>query len=166
MRFELVSDDNENFVLDDTDTITSTSEVDIEPLTVKAMGTKVFTWTWPRVSQGEHQVFVRVTIDPPDDTHPRGYVSEFCEANNQRVDLNTARAAHWGYHTEDFDRFYDSKVMTLVGSFSPYDWTASQADRMNVLLRESIYPTTSPVGVQDALRIDNYYVLQHPGGFF
>ncbi|HOK53613.1 MAG TPA: hypothetical protein PKV43_04065, partial [Armatimonadota bacterium] len=64
IKFELVSDDNENFVLDDADTVKFSTVIETEPLAPGETAEKDVNWTWPKKSQGEHQVFVRVTIDP------------------------------------------------------------------------------------------------------
>jgi hypothetical protein len=46
--------------------------------------------------------------------------------------------------------------MNLVGSFSDYDWFDAETDRMALLMRETVLPTTSPVGIQDSIRVDNF----------
>jgi hypothetical protein len=102
-----------------------------------------FEWTWP-----EKPVWVRVTVDP------RNRVKEICEANNQVCDLNTARAVRWAYEPKEVNKFLDERTMTLTGSFSVYDWDQACVARLNGMLREAVFPTTSPHGVDYAVRLD------------
>jgi hypothetical protein len=156
IRFELVSDDNENFVLDDTDTVKYSTEEDVESLDPNTTATKTFTWTWPSKSQGEHPVFVRVTLDS-DNT-----VNEICEANNQRCELNIAQAYLWRYDAQLYENDYKTKQINHIGSFSTFDWTNAQVDRLSQLLREAVLPTTSPIGIKDAIRVDYYFAQTTP----
>ncbi|HOP81506.1 MAG TPA: CARDB domain-containing protein, partial [Armatimonadota bacterium] len=151
IKFELVSDDNENFVLDDADTVKFSTVIETEPLAPGETAEKDVNWTWPKKSQGEHQVFVRVTIDP-DET-----LDEVCEANNQRCELNTGHAFMWRYDAELFEDYYSNKRINHIGSFSLFDWSNAQVDRLSNLLHETVLPTTSSVGIKDSIRVDNYF---------
>lgn len=150
LKFELVSDNNENFVVDAADTVKYTSEADLASLAPGATATKTFTWPWPKKSKGEHQVFVRVTLDPGNS------IDEICEANNQRCELNTAQAHLWGYDPKRYADEYKTRQINYIGSFCSFDWTNAEIDREALLLRESVLPTTSPVGVKDSIRVDDY----------
>jgi len=102
-----------------------------------------FEWTWP-----EQPTWVRVTVDP------RNKVAEICEANNQFCDVTTAAAVRWAYEPEEVNKFHDERIMTITGSFSVYDWDQALVARLNQILRESVYPTTAPYGVDYRLRLD------------
>jgi hypothetical protein len=102
-----------------------------------------FNWEWP-----EEPVWVRVTVDPRDG------IEEICEANNQRCDLNTARAMRWAYEPAEVDKFHDGREILLTGSFSVYDWDQSHISRVNNMLREAVFPSTSPHGVDYSIRLD------------
>ncbi len=113
------------------------------PLAPKEEAVVTFEWPWP-----ERPMWVRVTVDP------RNKVAEICEANNQVCDLNTAAAVLWGYEPEEVDKFHDEQLMTMTGSFSVYDWNQALVSRLNRILREAVYPTTAPYGVDYRLRLD------------
>jgi hypothetical protein len=146
IRFEIIRDTNGNWRVDadehDPDPVTRTISSNLAPCQARE---EYFTWTWP-----ETPVFIRVTLDPDDAK------SEICEANNQRCEMNIAKACHWGYRASEFGSDYSSKVINLVGSFSGYDWTNAESDRMALLMRETVLPTTSPDGILESLRIDKY----------
>lgn len=152
VKFELISDANGNFVADPEELPFSTQTATVNKvLTPREDTTVEFSWQWTM-----QPVFVRVTLDPADGTHPNGLLNEICEANNQRCELNIARAFHWGYDTAKFDNDYNNKHLNLAGSFSDYDWCNSETDRMALLMREAIWPTTSPVGIKDSIRVDQF----------
>ncbi|HOP79740.1 MAG TPA: CARDB domain-containing protein, partial [Armatimonadota bacterium] len=157
VSFELIPDSNRNFVVD-SDEARSKQVIkkvfDIDGLAAGQRDKIEIQWTWP-----EYPVFVRVIIDPDDK------VSEICEANNQRCELNKARAAHWGFgydkdrrgdNDNNFVDDYKNKVINLVGSFSDYDWCNANIDRLGMMLAETVYPTTTPQGIQDAVRSDAF----------
>ncbi|HOP79320.1 MAG TPA: CARDB domain-containing protein, partial [Armatimonadota bacterium] len=153
IKFELIPDTNGNFVFDpDEKAITTVTRTITDSLAPGETRTESFTWNWPETD--EHQIFVRVSIDPDN------RVNEFCEANNERCELNKAKVFQWGMVNnmtpEQFKADYENRVINLVGSFSNYDWHNAQVDRMNVLLRETILPTTTPVGIQESIRVDDY----------
>ena len=52
---------------------------------------------------------------------------------------------------------YTQRTITHVGSFSFFDWTEGQKRRFDVLLRDTVLPVTSPYGIEDAFRTDNFY---------
>jgi len=144
VKFEIFPDTNRNYLVDPGEE--KLAKFETRTIGALAPGEKTTvsaTWTWP-----EEPTWVRVTVDP------QNKVSEFCEANNRRCSLNIARAARWGHNLEKTKAAYDEKTMTLVGSFSTYDWIHAQVARVEVILREAVYPVTSPVGVQDSVRLD------------
>jgi hypothetical protein len=153
IKFELIPDINDNFVLDLDEAAITTIKRDItSSLKPGETRTENFNWNWPAAN--DHQVFVRVTIDP------NNVVNEFCEANNQRCELNKAKPFHWGMvgmmNPQQFENDYNNRVINLVGSFSNYDWHNAEVDRVSLLMRETIRPTTSPIGIEDSIRVDNY----------
>ncbi len=147
VRFELIPDANNNFVVDPDEhpIITQTATI-TSALAPEATTTVSFPWTWT-----QSPVFVRVTVDP------NNAISEICEANNERCELNIARSFRWGYDPVKFSNDYTGRRLNLVGSFSDYDWCNAEVDRMALLMRDTIYPTTSLVGIRDSIRVDNYY---------
>lgn len=146
VKFERIPDTNRNFVLDDTeqpiDTRTTTLS---QPLAPGATTSVTFDWNWT-----QDPIWIRVTLDPDNN------ISEICEANNERCELNTGRAFHWGRNDQKFQSDYQTRQITHVGSFSDYDWCNGEIDRCNIMLRETVLPTTSPDGVKDMLRSDNF----------
>lgn len=154
LKFELIPDTNRNYILDANEKPTTTVNRKIASIKPGEKLTESYEWIWPEVP-----TFVRVTVDPKND------VAEFCEANNQRCDLNIARAVRWGYGkdsngSEESDKNfvddYNNKVMNLVGSFSDYDWCDANVERMGMLLRETVLPTTTPLGIKESVRVDNF----------
>ncbi len=149
VRFELIPDKNGNFRLDsDEKPVLVEEQVISKTLKPREEETVTFTWSWP-----EDSVWVRVTVDPDNK------IAELCEANNERCELNTARAQRWGYKEVVLDDDYNNKKINMVGSFSYFDWFNAQAHRVTLMLQDAVYPTTSPVGVKDAIRTDNFYKL-------
>lgn len=147
VKFELVPDTNGNFLCDAEEIPSDTRTATInKPLGLREETTVTFDWAWTM-----SPTFVRVTVDPDN------VVSELCEANNQRCELNTARAFHWGLVMGQFDSDYNNKNINFVGSFSDYDWCTGEVDRMNQVMRDAVYSTSSPVGIQDSIRVDKFH---------
>lgn len=150
VRFELIPDANRNFRLDPQENATVTEEKVIEkPLEPRGQHRAVFSWAWTN-----DPLWVRVTVDP------ENKVSELCEANNQRCELNIARPMRWGFNPKVLKSCFDEKKVNHVGSFSFYDWINGQAERLRVMMREAVWPTTSPEGIRDDIRTDNFYELK------
>lgn len=147
VRFELIPDRNRNFRpdADERPTLRTAKTID-EALPPRKPVEVRFSWDWP----GE-PVWVRVTLDPEDQ------VAEICEANNQRCELNIARPMKWAYDRSRLEKWYKDRQINHVGSFCHYDWINAQCDRFNVLLRETVGPTTTPNGIEDALRSDKFF---------
>jgi hypothetical protein len=145
VTFELFAETNGNYELDDAEARRplATQTKTLEALDPRAETAVTFDWTWP-----EQPVWVRVTVDP------RDRISEICEANNQISDLNTARGVVWAYEPDEVNKFLDERTMTLVGSFSVYDWDLAHVRRLNGMLREAVYPCTTPHGPDYAVRLD------------
>lgn len=166
VKFELITDSNKNFKIDPEEEAaaqiqTASISTSISP---GSKQTVAFTWKWP-----ETQTFIRVTVDPDNK------ISEISEANNQRCELNIARAVRWGFGRDaagngnsdaNFVNDYRNKVMNLTGSFSDYDWCNANTDRMDMILREAVHSTTTPDGIQDSVRADDFmtyddYMIDH-----
>ncbi|MBN1917268.1 MAG: Ig-like domain-containing protein [Verrucomicrobia bacterium] len=146
VTFELIPDSNRNFALDADERPVLSRQVMIDMALEPFTETTVeFEWTWP-----EEPVWVRVTVDPEDG------VAEICEANNQLVEINTGRQVIWGYVDDVYKRFYAEKRINLVGSFSLFDWMRTQSDQLRIMLRRAVYSTTSPVGVETDIRVDEF----------
>ncbi|MFA6127896.1 MAG: hypothetical protein WC699_11365 [Bacteroidales bacterium] len=86
-------------------------------------------------------------------------IDEFCEANNTIAELTDARPIQMGYRPKDLESFLSGKKINHVGSLSFYDWLRAEKNRMDVILREAVWPTTGPNGVEEAYRIDTYTKL-------
>jgi hypothetical protein len=154
IKFVLVPDLNGNFAIDAnelTDKKKIVKSVNVEGMKPGGMNAVTFEWDWP-----SYPVFVMVTIDP------EGKIDEICEANNQRCELNTGRAIHWGYGAND-NQFIDdwkAKTMNLVGSFSDYDWCHANGERINIILRNAVHLTTTPTGIHDSVRTDLFHTFK------
>lgn len=173
LKFEVRKDVNKDFVYEPKiDNIAISTKVDgsiassvnipasFEP---GAKNTQAFTWVWPGL---DVPVFVIVTIDPADTAHPNNNIDEICETNNRRCELSTSQAVRWGYQQADFDKTYKNKIVNMIGSFSPYDYTNSYVDACDGYMRSAIYRTTSPNGMHASIRMDNYYPLLYSNGGF
>lgn len=145
IKLELIPDSNGNFKLDADEPTTTVLTSKVDSLAAGSTGEVNFNWKWPSTP-----VFVRVTLDPDN------AMDEICEANNQRCEKSNAKAFQWAYRKKQFDDDYNNKVVNLVGSFSDYDWYNAETDRVATLLPESVFPTTSPDGILDAIRIDKF----------
>lgn len=154
VKLEVISDNNDNYVYDKGDTVRETFKETISSLKPGAEAEKTFTWRWPNYSKGEPNVFIRTAVDPD------GLIDEICEVNNERCELNYAKAARWGYHKQYFDQDHKEKKINLVGSFSNFDWSNAHTDWWEGALRNAIYTTTSPIGAKIASRVDNYYAFE------
>jgi hypothetical protein len=146
VTFELIPDANGNYRLDANErpivTKRAMTDTAIEPLGETAVE---FEWTWP-----ETPAWVRVTVDPGN------RVNEISEANNRLVELNTAKPMIWGYANTDPQDLHARRLINLTGSFCYYDWMRAQSERIRLMLREAVYPTSSPVGVLDDIRVDEF----------
>jgi len=144
VTLELFPDVNRNFSVEpDEEKLAVVQMETIGELAPKQEVTVSFPWTWP-----EAPVWVRVTVDP------ENRIGELCEANNRRCALNTARALRWGFDQALFEAYHDEKTMTLVGSFSTVDWYAAMVQRLDLILRDAVYPCTSPYGIRDSVYLD------------
>jgi len=144
VALELFPDANRNFLVDRDEVKQAVVQTQrIGELAPMEEATASFSWVWPKVP-----VWVRVTVDP------RNEVKELCEANNRRCALNIARPLLWGHRPEVTKKFHDEKTVNLVGSFSAYDWYGAMIERLELLLRDAVYPSTSPYGVRDSVRLD------------
>lgn len=153
VRFELFTEKNNNFVLDKNEMTpvevqAQTIDKELkprEPLTME------FTWTYP-----EKPTWFRVTLDP------ENKVSEICEANNQLTDLSTSRPERMAYVPAQVEGFYKNREINHLGSFSEFDWMTAEKLRFDILVRETVLPETSPVGIRDSFRVDMVYPMLYP----
>ena len=155
VRFELIADANRNYELDQDEQPAAVQELTLDaPLAPRAQQIVSFQWEWP-----VDPVWVRITLDP------QNRVPELCEANNHRCELNIARPMRWGYEPKSVENWYAERRINHVGSFSHYDWINAHCDRFNLVLRDAVMPTTTPHGIEDRLRSDNFIaILGESGG--
>lgn len=153
VRLELLPDADRDFVLDpEEQPVATQTKVLPEALAPRDEAEVHFSWTWPT-----DPVWVRVTVDP------ESRVPELCEANNAAADLNVARPVRFGYTPEFLESCYGERKLNLVGSFSYYDYINANKRRADMMLREAVYPETSPIGVADAFRTDLIYPMAPEG---
>lgn len=146
VRFELIPDSNHNYRLDPGEKpIKAEEKVISRALAPKDEEKVSFSWVF-----ASDPLWVRVTVDPGNK------IGELCEANNQRCDLSTARPLHWGYYADDINACYDERKINLVGSFSYFDYGQALEYRLERIVREAVWPTTSPYGILDSYRTDNF----------
>ncbi|HEY3284358.1 MAG TPA: Ig-like domain-containing protein [Armatimonadota bacterium] len=93
-------------------------------------------------------LWMRVRLDPSNT------IAELCEANNELAERTDARPIHMGYDPKVLAACLKERRMNHVGSFSYYDWLRAQKLRMDVMLREAVWPTTGPKGVEEYYRVD------------
>jgi hypothetical protein len=149
VRFELIPDYNRNFRCDPNEKpITTQQHIIDHPMKPRDEEKFSFFWAWTN-----DPTWVRVTVDPSNK------IGEICEANNERCELNIARAQHWGYRECVLNNDYNNKTINMVGSFSYFDWFNAQAHRVTVMFQDAVYPTTSPDGVHDAIRTDKFHSI-------
>jgi hypothetical protein len=153
VRFEIFPENNDNFLLDKAELrpISVQEQVINKELKPRDALTVSFEWIFP-----EKPVWFRVSLDP-DNKLP-----EICEANNQLTDLSTSRPERMAYVPEQLDGFYNKKEINHIGSFSEYDWITAEKLRYDILVRETVLPETSPLGIQDSYRIDMIYPMLYP----
>lgn len=155
VKFERIPDTNCNFKVDPDELPIDVRTVTIDrPLAQGETTSLTFDWNWT-----QSPVYIRVTLDP------NNQIAELCEANNERCELNVARAFHWGRNDPKFASDYSGKHINLVGSFSDYDWCNAEMERGNVLMRETVLPFTSPNGIEDELRSDDFHSNVYTGNF-
>lgn len=99
-------------------------------------------------------LWIRVRLDP------NGQIDEFCEANNESVERTDARPIQFGYDPKVLKSCLTDRRINHVGSLSYYDWLRAQKLRMDVMLREAVWPTTGPHGVEEAYRIDAMIAME------
>ncbi len=98
-------------------------------------------------------MWMRVRLDPNE------RIDEFCEANNESVERTDARPIQFGYDPNVLAACLSERKINHVGSLSYYDWLLAQKLRMDVMLREAVWPTTGPYGVEEAYRVDAMIAL-------
>lgn len=148
-RFELLPETNGNYRPDADETALETQEQRIaEALEPRQKAELRFRWAWR-----PEPLWVRVTLDPDD------RVPELCEANNRVCELSTARPLSFAYSPARAEPAYTGRQINHIGSFSYCDWLRGQMERFELLIREQVYPTTSPRGIEDSYRFDGLYLL-------
>ena len=144
VKFELFPALNRNYRVDlDEEKLAKPETRTIGALAPMEHTTASVSWSWP-----ETPIWVRVTVDP------ENTVKELCEVNNRKCSLNTARPMRWGYIPDVVKQLHEEKTITVVGSFSAFDWIGAEMWWVETLQREAVYPWTSPDGVQDSVRLD------------
>ncbi|MBN1917513.1 MAG: Ig-like domain-containing protein [Verrucomicrobia bacterium] len=150
VQIEYVPDANGNFRLDASERPVKTERKTIDRELAPRDEVEVeFEWTF-----ADGPVWTRVTVDPDD------AIGEICEANNERTELSDARPIHFGYDPTVLGKCYDERVINHVGSFCYYDWLNGQKARLDHLVREAVYETTTPDGIHDAFRNDKFTALK------
>jgi hypothetical protein len=150
VRLEMIPDANENFRCDPEEKPTKVMEKTIDKTMAPRDEERIeFSWTFPA-----KQTWIRVTVDPADK------VPEICEANNRVCELSNGRPLRFAFTPKERETDYNEKKINHVGSFSIYDWMNAQKLRFDKMVRETVIPETSPVGIQDSFRTDMYYDLQ------
>lgn len=159
---EKATDANNNFKVDPGEKWSTMKEETIKSLAAGEETTVLQTWVWPENGLTTGSVFIRVMADPDN------AIDEICEANNERCEKSNAKAMHWGRPVVSNDSFnsfaddYNNRVVNLVGSFSDYDWCNAETDRDILMMREAVYPTTTPDGILDSIRVDQYTDIKGP----
>ncbi|MBN1917512.1 MAG: Ig-like domain-containing protein [Verrucomicrobia bacterium] len=142
--FELFADRNRNYRIDPGEPLLAQRQTArLGALQPGGQATLTFEWRWP-----SEPAWVCVTVDA------QGALRELCEANNQRWFLTTARPMWWGYIVEEMERFHRERTINFVGSFSTFDWAQAHAQRTELMMRDAVYPSTSPDGVRDSIYLD------------
>jgi hypothetical protein len=120
-----------------------------EPLAPGQEGSVEFRFAYP-----ERPLWMHVALDPAN------AVDEICEANNDEAERTDARPIQMGYAPKALQACLRDRSMNHVGSYSYYDWLRAEKRRMDVMLREAVWPTTGPHGVEELYRIDRMTPLQ------
>ena len=137
---------------DDEKAVATQAQTIQEPLASFAKTEVCFDWPWV-----DEPTWICVTADPDNE------IFEFCEVNNRRYHLNIARPTRICLDPKLERQFYEDKTINLAGSFCYYDYAQAQFELLDALLRDAVYPTTSPVGVQDSHYIDGVFESAGPG---
>jgi len=153
IRLELIPDTNANFLPDMDERAIATQTKPLEATLAPFEKTEIkFDWKWV-----DEPTWICITADPQNE------VPELCEVNNRRFHLNLARPTRIGLDPKLEKKFYDKRAMNLVGSFCYYDYAQAQFELLDGMLRDAVYPTTSPAGVQDSHYIDEVFATAGPG---
>lgn len=144
IRFEWRLEANRNYRLDADEKAQTIADREIGKALAPGEETYVeFKFPCPAVS-----TWMKVTLDPDN------RIDEICEANNSLAELTDARPVHMGYTEKALKEYFDGRKLNHVGSFSYYDWIRAEKLRMDVMLRDAVWPTTGPNGVEEAYRLD------------
>jgi hypothetical protein len=149
VRFMLIAETNQNFKIDPED----------KPLKVAILKTDKV------LQPGEESMITIKFILPATpawmilELDPDNRVDEFCEVNNSTAELTTARPIQLGFRRKDVESCVLEKKINHLGSLSFYDWLRGEKLRMDVMLREAVWPTTGLNGVEEFYRIDTYTEL-------
>ncbi|MBN2133655.1 MAG: Ig-like domain-containing protein [Sedimentisphaerales bacterium] len=150
IQMDLIPDADKDFRLDPDEksifTQTNTIDRTLEPYQRAEIR---FDWEWTN-----EPVWVRVTADPRDE------VEEFCRVNNTRYHLSTARPTRIRLDRALDRKLHKERTINLVGSFCYYDYAQVQFECLDGMLRDAVYPTTSPIGVEDSHTIDGVYEFE------
>jgi hypothetical protein len=150
VRFALIREVNGNYQLDRADKPETVMRAVLDRRLAPGEETSVeFRWPFP-----SHRTWMKLELDPGN------RIDELCEANNTIAELTDARPVQMGYTAKALRECLESRKLNHVGSFSYYDWLRAEKLRMDVMLREAVWPTTGPNGVEEAYRIDAFTELK------
>jgi len=146
VRFELVKGNPGVYLFPDHPEILCQEEKRVEQGMEPGIWAEVkFDWEWP-----ESEAWLRVTLDPQE------AVAEICEANNQVVQRLSDFPVRFACVGSVAREYRENKRMNLVGSFSCFDYLRAHHEAMNRLLRNAVFPETSPAGVRMGFSLDHF----------
>lgn len=146
VRFELIPEKRRDYVLTPDERPIRTEQAVVPAGMAPGEETVVeFRFAFPA-----EPTWMRVVLDPTD------RIREICEVNNVVAELCQGRPIQLGLDPEVLASCWKERKINHVGSFSYYDWLRAQKLRMDAMLREAVYPTTGPYGVEEAYRIDAF----------
>ncbi len=149
IRFMLIPELNGNYQLDPEEKPVKVGHVKTEQMLMPGEDTVInVEFIYPEAS-----TWMKLELDAGN------RINELCEVNNSISELTDARPIQLGFRHKDLESCLHEKRINHVGSFSYFDWLRAEKLRMDVMLREAVWPTTSPNGVEEAYRIDTYTEL-------
>lgn len=151
IRLALIPDTIRNYRLDRAEKTAQVMKATLDrPLASGEEAFVEFRFPFPAVS-----TWMKLELDPDNK------IAEVCEANNGIAELCDARPVQLGVDPKVLKSCLADRKLNHMGSFSYYDWLRGEKLRMDVMLREAVYPTTGPNGVEEAYRIDAFTLYEH-----
>ena len=149
IRFSLIPDSIRNYRPDQTEKPLKVMESTFNrSLSVGEEAEVTFRYSFP-----DYSCWMKTKLDYDND------IDELCEANNTIIELCDARPVQFGFKRSTLQSCLSNQKINHVGSFSYYDWIRAEKLRMDLMLREAVWPTTGPNGVEEAYRIDTFTEL-------